>query len=85
MIGGRCSADRIGDLGNGIRVAIKQEYLNIAVGIAPGQVCVEMKGNAGAIGVDRCIVFLDDSTERIPIRDLSDAARLGEKPSVTIA
>ena len=36
---------------------IKQEYLNIAVGIAPGQVCVEMKGNAGAVSIDRCIVF----------------------------
>jgi hypothetical protein len=37
-----------------------------------------MKGNAGAVSVDRGIVCLDDSTERIAIRDLSDAARLGE-------
>ena len=78
MIGGRCSTGRVGDLGNDIRIAIKQEYLNIAVGIAPGQVCVEMKGNAGAVSVDRGIVGLDDSTERISIRDLSDAARLCE-------
>ena len=78
MIGGRCSAGRVCDLRNGILIAIKQEYLNISIGISPSQVCVEMKGNTGAVSVDRCIVCLDDSTERISIRDLSDAARLGE-------